>query len=926
MIQHNTSYHHETKYNITFSNTALHQRWRPPFFFGDPFEWTDASGTVHREIRSIQLHSDKWEWAGPWTVDMEAVVGDEVDKDGWEYATNFSSFSIASRRRSSRALDCVRRRRWLRSRVPTAGSIDQRFRPLTVFWDVQVLQNGTRRVDIRSGLKIQNLMPFPVMISLHGPAWVGTLEFGPFIENEIFNVPLLHACATSVRVQPACQSYDWSEAVACNLRMNDFSSSKDIRCLAKGTDADALGVRNALAHGSGQGSQEGQGKGQGQGSRSNSCLRVLCRQTSKSCEILLVPLISIANRLPCDLKFLCHSKPDDLKREVRCLLAGSECKLSDVSLSCVLKISFFLEGNRWSRPFTVNPSTVDPVYVQIFNVEGIVDAVLTLEVKLSDSTGALEVSVYSKGMILNRTGGLNICVRASKGRSGTGDVLTRGTCKHILSTDSVVIQRGIVKPVEVLSEKQRRRAAVKAAGKLAGSNRKSSAIFHDIDSPPPTTLPSASTNSKKSTDATSDGKLSMKPLSAVLREMDRVAGRESGAVIGAEADTSLQSVGHTTPQKINGILESSGLESLSAPVPVHGLLSTSTSSLVFAPSHDIVTDPGPVSNDDFVSSDSDSDSDNGNEEDSTHSSYTSISPKPTHDVTELSDGSQTPVQSLRITDLNIDSTRLYEVGRGTVGQNVYTDRGHRWTYLPSQLLNQVTIRTPWDDRMTRSKILLHFNVSCPCLVLTLFDMTSITTPPKWIGEDGFHRVGDQATAWTVTHGTAQETFYGMYGRYYGMGEYVVLKGAWRKESHSMYSVFVIPVRADVEILDPRILRKGKDQTLTRNNDDKQSIRQYYEEVTFNETFQRVYGSSSWIEGGNDVSLYHTTEDIVSIGVQTSDCTVWSDDFSVDMVTCARTGSLEVLDWDTMKAYQLTYTVSQMPGVYCSTQLLTIVPR
>jgi hypothetical protein len=110
---------------------------------------------------------------------MEAVVGDEVDKDGWEYATNFSSFSIASKRRSSRAMDCVRRRRWLRSRIPTAGSVDKRFRPLTVFWDVQVLQSGTRRVDVRSGLKIQNLMPFPIMVSFTGPAWVGPWTLDP---------------------------------------------------------------------------------------------------------------------------------------------------------------------------------------------------------------------------------------------------------------------------------------------------------------------------------------------------------------------------------------------------------------------------------------------------------------------------------------------------------------------------------------------------------------------------------------------------------------------------------------------------------------------------------------------------------------------------------------------------------------------------
>lgn len=857
---------------------------------------------------------------------MEAVVGDEVDKDGWEYATNFSSFSIASKRRSSRAMDCVRRRRWLRSRIPTAGSVDKRFRPLTVFWDVQVLQSGTRRVDVRSGLKIQNLMPFPVMISFTGPAWVGTLDFGPFTENEIFNVPLLHACASSIRVQPACQSYEWSEAVACNLRMYDFSSSKDIRCLAKGIEAQ--GAEKGLAPGTGTGS----GRGPGEEGKSSSCMRVLCRQMSKSFEVLLVPLISIANRLPCDLKFSCHSKADDPKREVkgvvkgevRSLLAGSECKLSDVNLTCVLKISFYLEGKRWSHPVTVKPSTVDPVYVPMFNQEGIVDAVLTMGVKLSDSTGAVEISVYSKGMILNRTGGLNICVRSNKGRTGTGDVLTRGTCKHVVSMDTAVIQRGGVKPLDGLSEKQRRKAAVRAAGKLAGHSRKSS-IFHDIDSPP-LNAASAHSDVRVSSDAVAEDKGGVKQLPAVLVGVDKVAGSEGVAVTVAAADTSLQSASTTTLKMENSKVKASSLvtrpDTVPVPVPVLHSKSASTSARIPVPPHDIVSVPVNIDDDDDCTyGDSDSDSDSENEDESGVSSHSQISSQLSRDVAELSDVTQPP---LHITDLSIDSTRLYEVVRAAVGQAVYTDKGHRWTYLPPQLSDQMSIRTPWDDRMTRSKNLLQFNVSCPCLVLALFDMIAITSPPKWIIEDGFHRVGDQATAYTVTHGAAQETFYGIYGRYYGIGETVYLKGAWRKESHSMYSVFVIPARAEAKTLDLSI--PENDTSLTHNNGEKSTVRKYYDEITFNETFQRLHGSNSWVEGGNDVSLFHTTEEILSIGVQTSEYTVWGEDFSVDMVTCAHTGSFEVLDWETMKAYQLTYTVSQMPGVYCNTQLLTVVPR
>ena len=51
------------------------------------------------------------------------------------------------------------RRRWTRTRIPTAASIDERFRPLSVFWDVKALSNGTRRVDLRSGLQVMTIPP-----------------------------------------------------------------------------------------------------------------------------------------------------------------------------------------------------------------------------------------------------------------------------------------------------------------------------------------------------------------------------------------------------------------------------------------------------------------------------------------------------------------------------------------------------------------------------------------------------------------------------------------------------------------------------------------------------------------------------------------------------------------------------------------------
>lgn len=219
---------------------------------------------VEKDLQSVQLQSDKWEWLGSWAIDMDALLGDEVDKEGWEYGTSFGSFSIASRRRTLQGMDMARRRRWLRTRVPAAGSIDERFRPLTIFWDVQVLQSGTRRVEIRSGLQIRNVMPFAVLISLCGSAWIGEKEFGPIQEGVTFNIPLMQASASSVKIRPASFPYEWSQPVSCCVQTSDYTTMRDIQC--EGDDLSPV------------------------------CLRVLCIQKKKSLLVTIAPFIVISNR------------------------------------------------------------------------------------------------------------------------------------------------------------------------------------------------------------------------------------------------------------------------------------------------------------------------------------------------------------------------------------------------------------------------------------------------------------------------------------------------------------------------------------------------------------------------------------------------------------------------------------------------------
>lgn len=121
--------------------------WKRPYLVGDPPSWTDANGTQDRDILSIEPISDKWEWLDTWTVDMQGKLGEEIDGNGWEYANSFSHFSMVSNRRVGSSMDCCRRRRWTRTRIPASATMDHRDMLLTVFWDVKALSNGGRKAS-----------------------------------------------------------------------------------------------------------------------------------------------------------------------------------------------------------------------------------------------------------------------------------------------------------------------------------------------------------------------------------------------------------------------------------------------------------------------------------------------------------------------------------------------------------------------------------------------------------------------------------------------------------------------------------------------------------------------------------------------------------------------------------------------------------
>lgn len=366
-----------TKPDLWFIFTSL-IRWRHPFLANDPYEWTDASGTIRKDLQSITL-SSKWEWGGPWSIDMDVVGGDEIDSDGWEYGNNFTNFSISNRRRDQNPLDCVRRRRWLRPRVPIAGNTDERLRPLTVFWDVQVLQSGTKKVDVRSSLQVHNTMPFAVIISVGGSVWAADTEFGPIAENQTFNVPLMHASATWIKMRVADFPYLFCNQILCGLQMHDFSSARDVQC--EGEGGETAGYNPA-------------------------CMRVLCTQQNKSMTVTLAPTMLISNKLPCNMKYACTSSGK--KRDEGNLLPGSSCKLVNVDTAFQPEISLAVGNLKWTGSISLNNVKADPIRVDALYPDGSIGAILTISVSNDVRTGTVVVSVHSKGALCDRTGGIGV--------------------------------------------------------------------------------------------------------------------------------------------------------------------------------------------------------------------------------------------------------------------------------------------------------------------------------------------------------------------------------------------------------------------------------------------------------------------------------------------------------------------------------------
>ena len=264
--------------------------------------------------------------------------------------------------------------------------------------------------------------------------------------------------------------------MGCNLQTYDFTTTRDVICEGGG---DGLLV---VKSGGSSDAIDGASGGTKSGTISppldeNSskppppvCMRVLCCQTNKSLMITTAPFISLTNRLPCDLKYLCfYGVGSRESKEEGELLSGATCKLANMNLGYQPKICLRVGDMRWSAAKPIF-SAMEPTTMDIYNhATGEIGAVLTMFVRANSDNGTLEVHVYSKCILRDRTGGLGLSIwslrnkNANAGRGG-GD-LVRNTFRMASGPGTAPI----VRPSVSLADKKRRRAAIRTAAKLAAT-------------------------------------------------------------------------------------------------------------------------------------------------------------------------------------------------------------------------------------------------------------------------------------------------------------------------------------------------------------------------------------------------------------------------------------------------------------------------
>ena len=443
----------------------MKMKWQKPWDKVGEAQWTDAAGATIDPPEKITLPSERWEWLeNSWRVDMTGVIGDDCDEQGWEYATSVKAFNISRKRRTFKPMDCARRRKLIRSRIPKQSEEDKERRPLLVYWDVKVDKFGYRLIVLRSGLQITNNTTNPLAISIKSLKTASVFpsspqrkeavdscsdleEIGVVSPSSMWNVPLLSTYATAFKIRPI-------------LSKNIYSNSADIDCRVhtaiigqwKSTCCDVVSSSQ---------------------SSPSLFMKSSFIQVDKTVNITISPQVILENCLPCDMSYRVTSlassassalmpvSPSPLQAlaarpptspanlapissEEGSLTPGSKVKLLHINLSTKSVVEIKLGEYNWSQKIDISDIENDTKYaIDLYdNNNGDNNKIcLSLLVrKTITDHGSTELTFYSSFLFIDRTNLESVIKSKRKRKISQSSKGSRDSSKSSRDSNGVVTE------------------------------------------------------------------------------------------------------------------------------------------------------------------------------------------------------------------------------------------------------------------------------------------------------------------------------------------------------------------------------------------------------------------------------------------------------------------------------------------------------
>ena len=211
------------------SNDDKSKQWIKPYLEGDAPEYSDMTCTVKRTKDSIHLPGYDWTWANDWEVETIDGLGQTTDADGWQYSSDFETFTGDPRYYKNG--DTCRRRRWTRTRIMKTKGTDRSFR---LVWELRRDENGCVAIKAKSHLSVANNTPTHLVLFGYCASWEVDQLIAVVNPGSTLDVSIQLANATHIRLGvPKDLSFVEDEST---LSINDCFSSGLVMILPSGID------------------------------------------------------------------------------------------------------------------------------------------------------------------------------------------------------------------------------------------------------------------------------------------------------------------------------------------------------------------------------------------------------------------------------------------------------------------------------------------------------------------------------------------------------------------------------------------------------------------------------------------------------------------------------------------------------------------